>query len=189
MHPDHRDAFCAASADADPNCDGKTGAGYCDGSSRVSCFEGFVTARTSCAAAQSCVELDGRNPLCALSTDRDARCDALQRGSGQICDGNSVGVCEQGYLVSLEACPLACAAPTARTAFCAASSATDPRCEAGATRRSNAICVGDAILARCDRGYLRQQENCAARDRTCFSDTSGAYCARGQTDADAGEVP
>jgi hypothetical protein len=51
------EALCAASLEPEPRCGSASGAGYCDGSTFVSCQQGYVVMRQVCPVQTSCTSI------------------------------------------------------------------------------------------------------------------------------------
>jgi len=147
--PTYPVAFCALSADPDPNCKGKSG--YCSAGAAVACREGFAVSSTACAAPKVCSG-DGncRDPRCVAAGDQ---------GNGAVCDGTTLLACIAGMSTETE-CPDACVTSDGQT-FCALSTAADPKC-AG----TDSYCDG-ATVVDCSHGFATSRFPCPGA-QTCL---------------------
>ncbi len=107
--PNGRQAFCAAEAEPNENCDtlrssytdGERLSTACDGNDSLACVNGYVVSRDPCDAV--CI-VDAGKSYCASSADPDPQCPLSDNGS-QHCDGNVVVGCSaNGYRISEEQC-------------------------------------------------------------------------------------
>lgn len=171
VNPADGTAFCALSANPDPNCGGVDNA-YCgaDGVG-VECFAGYAVSQTICPSPTVC--RDPRPypnlPFCALSTSTDPRCDPDPGGVNDVtvtCDGRTLLMCEGGYVIGTAECAIAC---IQAEGFCSLSLAPDPRC-AGIS----GYCDGDAAVT-CTQGYPVSRQDCATT--ACVEIGGVSYCA------------
>jgi hypothetical protein len=174
-------ARCATRKGPDPRCEGTEAREaaepltFCFEGSIVSCApSGHATRKERCQAA--CLE-NGDGALCTESSEPDPRCG----DASEVCDGNLLITCEQGYrtfeapcvneLTNGEYC-----IQSGKTAFCAASPEPDPICTA------DAVCNGASTLS-CREGYPLRSRSCDVG--TCATTSLGPTCVYGAGPAPA----
>ncbi len=162
-------ARCATSKGPDPRCprtDTEQQPEFCFEGSIVACTPSGHAARTvSCEAA--CVESDEKAE-CTQSSEPDPRCG----DADEVCDGNLLIRCEQGYRIVESPCTSEVTngeycIQSGKTAFCAASPEPDPICTA------DQVCDGASQLT-CREGYPLRAFDCDSR--ICATTSLGPTC-------------
>jgi len=103
-----------ADAEPEPRCADVTA--FCDGDTLTACQCGHAKERTTCGTAR-CQKVQAAS-FCSIEPTRDARC-APQALYSSFCDGNSLDVCEFGFLTSRQNCaPMTCSQQTTVSASC-----------------------------------------------------------------------
>jgi hypothetical protein len=111
---------CSASRDRAPECAANPSAFSCATPTEVhSCKDGFLLVLKCDATgtdAKSCVSsLQLAESFCALSTTRDPRCTL---GETQLCDGNTLIDCADGYALDTHSCTQCAYSQSTHTASC-----------------------------------------------------------------------
>lgn len=147
--------FTAIPGCGDEDC--RSGEQRCDGQfvstcQTISCHACLIAPTVNRWVSQECPEAcveDKGQAFCALSSEPDSRCHA--GSSGLLCAGSELVSCRSEFLTAARDCDVACIAPSAGVAFCAASADPDPGCESDEASPSM-MCSGNTV-ERCTEGY------------------------------------
>jgi len=104
---DSGDAFCALSDQPDPRCPQSSASPgkwiyVCDGTTLVSCRQGFAVTTKACAIA--CASPSDEVAFCAGSSDPDPHCAGDPPPPLHFCVQGIVAECESGYAAEVEDC-------------------------------------------------------------------------------------
>jgi len=185
-------AFCAASADPDPDCAGTSqGVQRCAGNRPIQCRSGYREHEYDDCGARHCVEAVA--PDCAMSPDPDPACAARLEpggpcerapGSCSFCDGSTLVSCRDGYRITEQDCGSLDLCHTFdeevpgvagwKSATCIKSTTVDAICSAArpATGARFAACNGTKLML-CVEDYLISTVECAPG--SCV-DTGPGWC-------------